>query len=201
MTNRVTQANSVRHFDNDLILNAGQIKSYYEDFAGCERVTIFPRLPAEGTGHIDMWAKFLSDDIVLVNELTRATLEEMADGTASKRTAVQIQKFLEERAVEIAAMGYQVIRVPMPSPVVGSNDIFRSYSNSLIVNKTAIVPRYSRPARGALDYEDEDLIAGYESSVRRAYEAAGLKVVFIDSDRLIASGGAIHCITMQLPKL
>ena len=201
MTARVTEANRRKYRANDLILDATQIKSYYRDFTGCSKVTIFPRMPNEGTGHIDMWAKFLTNDVVLVNEMRPETINLTHEGSANRRAANAMKSYLDERATEIAADGYEVVRVPMPSPIIGGNNIVRSYSNSLIVNKTAIVPRYTRPAALSPSYADASLIAAYEAEVTAAYEAAGFEVVYIDADRLIASGGAIHCITMQLPRL
>ncbi|MCX6131454.1 MAG: hypothetical protein NTX25_20630 [Proteobacteria bacterium] len=46
---------------------------------------------------------------------------------------------------------------------------------------------------------DQSMTASYEAAVRKVYKEAGYKVVFIPSDRLIVSGGAVYCATMQLP--
>lgn len=64
----------------------------------------------------------------------------------------EVQSYLEARASEIAAMGYEVIRIPMPAPVFTAKgkSMFRSYSNSLLVNETAMVPRYLTPAKSRL---------------------------------------------------
>ncbi|NRA65625.1 MAG: agmatine deiminase family protein [Pseudobacteriovorax sp.] len=120
--------------------------------------------------------------------------------TSSNRAlALQVQKYLNDRADEIAALGFDVVRVPMPSPIAGRLVVMRSYTNSLLANGTAIVPRYVKPALGLGTYQDLELIEAYEADVTLAYEAAGYRVVFVNSDQLIAAGGAVHCVTMQLP--
>jgi agmatine/peptidylarginine deiminase len=101
----------------------------------------------------------------------------------------------------------------------------RSYLNSLLLNRDgrqiALVPRFEKQKiqrnnaaqkdvqnddslpqdLGSIDYPDQDLILGYESTVRNAYKKAGYEVDFIPSDHLVASKGAVHCLTMQIPKV
>ena len=55
MTTRVTDANADVFKAGDMVLDAEDIKQYYGGFAGCAKTFIFPRMPTEGTGHIDMW--------------------------------------------------------------------------------------------------------------------------------------------------
>jgi agmatine/peptidylarginine deiminase len=203
MSSRVTDANAERFFPDDMILDEAQIKGYYQSFAGCKTVTIFPRIPYEGTGHIDMWAKFLDDDTVIVSEL-RNEIVQLSGYTATQRRKVQnMQTYLERRAAEIKAMGYEVIRLPMPAPAFAPDgDTFRSYTNSLTVNGDALVPRYQTPAFAGIGvngrYLDDAYIAGYEREVRQVYEAQGYRFKWVVSDDLIAYGGAVHCTTMQI---
>ena len=158
MSDRVVQANARKFFPNDLILDEAQIKTYYKQFAGCKSVYIFPRMPREGTGHIDMWAKFLDDQTVLVSEMRDDTLMTMPATSSNRALALQVQKYLNDRADEIAALGFDVVRVPMPSPIAGRLVVMRSYTNSLLANGTAIVPRYVKPALGLGTYQDLELI-------------------------------------------
>ena len=202
MTTRVVDANASRYFASDMVLSPAQIKQYYKDFAGCDDVYIFPRMPYEGTGHIDMWAKFLSDDTVLVGELQDETIARMQRGTSSYNGALEIQGFLNDRASEIRSLGFDVVRIPMPAPIIsGSYATMRSYTNSLLVNGTAIIPRYVRSADYYASYEDSDLTSVYEQQVEDIYRGLGYQVRFIESDELIANGGAVHCVTMQLGAL
>lgn len=203
MTTRVTDANDHQEQSADLVLTADDVKEYYKKGAGCSRVTIFPRMPYEGTGHIDMWAKFLNDDTVIVSDLRD---EEVALYSGSQRSkAVNIQSYFNARAADIKALGYTVIRVPIPGPAFAKgNDMFRSYSNSITVNDHVIIPRYEYPAEAIFGvdghYRDEHLLAKYENEVQATYESQGFKVTWITADDLIAIGGAVHCTTMQIAR-
>ena len=151
-----------------------------------------------------MWAKFLDDKTVIVSEL-RSEILALYSGTQRTKTA-NIQKYLDTRAAEIAAMGYKVVRIPIPGPVWSSSgDVFRSYTNSLVVNGHALVPRYVTPAYEDLatsrgTYIDASYRSKYEAEVIRIYQNAGYAFTWIPSDELIAMGGAVHCTTMQIAK-
>ncbi|HYX35222.1 MAG TPA: agmatine deiminase family protein [Oligoflexus sp.] len=192
MTTRVTDANADVFKAGDMVLDAEDIRQYYSDFAGCARTNIFPRMPTEGTGHIDMWGKFMNDDTVIVGQISERTLS--LASSSNRSLTLQIQRYLDNRANDIADLGYNVVRIPMPVPNAG---LFRSYTNSLLLNGTAIIPQYVRPSSGS--YNDQSLVSTYEAEVRRVYQSLGYKVVFIPSDELIATGGAVHCVTMQIP--
>ena len=188
MTTRVTDANASASLPGDLVLDAEDVRGYYQGFAGCRQLTIFPRMPTEKTGHIDMWGKFLNDDTVIVNQISDETLD--TAGGSERAFGQKIQAFLEARATDVEALGFNVVRIPMPLPRLG---FFRSYTNSLLVNGTAIIPEYSASS------SDASLVAGYQAEVQKTYSSLGYKTRFIPSDELIRNGGAVHCVTMQIP--
>lgn len=192
MTTRVLEANSKPFREDDMVLDDVAITQYYKEFVGCEDVTIFPRMPVEKTGHIDMWAKFLNDDTIAVSQISDETIA-TTEGLVAARAA-KMQRYLEDRANDLMAMGYEVKRIPMPAPA----GAVRSYTNSLFVNQTAIIPRY-----GVEDdtYPDQNLTPKYNTAVTKLYRQYGFKVEFIDADELTMSNGAIHCVTMQVPAL
>ena len=217
MTTRVVEGNSRRYVRDDLILNTSQIKSYYRDYAGCEETVIFERMPFEGTGHIDMFAKFLNNDTLIVSQMRSETLAAIARsegrGSESYLAATEMQTYLEQVAAQLSRQ-YNVIRIPMPAPNADTGvdfTVVRSYTNSLLVNGTAIIPRYVRGAsdqygtvnyaEGSLSFNSDNLLYAYEQEVEAAYASQGYKVVWIESDSLISNGGAVHCVTMQLPRL
>ena len=76
-----------------------------------------------------------------------------------------------------------IVRIPMPA---GSNGVYRSYTNSLIVNDTVIVPTYRADRR----YEAQAL------EVYRNSMPAGYSIVTVDAEDAIQLGGAVHCTTM-----
>lgn len=233
MTTRVTDANAKAIKSDDQILDAQGVTEYYKTFAGCESVHIFPRMPEEGTGHIDMWAKFLNDDTILLNELTQKTLDTLSGGELE--TAKKIQKWLSERAADLEKLGFKIELIPMPAPLYsGGQLVVRSYTNSLFLNGTALIPEYKSPARAQFtrnsmsknrifdilaqesrvfaaskniqiqswgEYPDSDYSLEYKAIAKVAYEKFGFKAAFFESDDLIFMGGAVHCVTMQVPRL
>ena len=195
----IVEENQRRYVGGDIILNADEIKGIFNNYAGCSSSTIFPRLPYEGTGHIDMWAKVLNDSTVMVSDLLDATIDLYTSSSDVSR-ARTVQTFLNDRSDDFRAMGYNVVRVPMPAPNFSSG-VVRSYTNSLFVNGTALIPQYISAISsfgGRSQYIDNDYLDDYERLVLEAYANAGFKNVFIDSDELIHTGGAVHCVTMQL---
>lgn len=201
MTDRVLEANSYQHRPDDYILDEFGVRVGYHDLAGCKSIHIFPRMPHEGTGHIDMWAKFLSDDTIIINELDVETIQFLPEGSNDRIAAEDIRKYLVERRAELEGLGYTVVGIPMPTPIMSKGNV-RSYTNSLLVQKKVMVPRYlERHQRNGpnVPYPDEEAIAKYEVKVQEVYKKLGYEVDWIEADDLIALAGAIHCITMQLP--
>lgn len=243
MTTRVTDANNAeaiavaapdnarKKIKGDEVMDKTEVIRQYKEKAGCKTVSIFPRIPYEGTGHIDMWAKFLDNKTIIVNEIREEVVALDWYTEEERGKVVEIQSFLEDRAKDIKALGFNVVRIPMPAPVFGYfayadaskkqiieyPDVFRSYTNSITVNGTAVTPRYeaidaegyvydanteeylgSTPIQEA--YPDDALIQSYQAEAARAYEALGYKMNFVTVDNLISIGGAIHCTTMQIAK-
>lgn len=194
MTTRTTDDNGKSFHAADMILGAEQVKAYFKAYAGCADVDIFPRIPYEFTGHIDMWAKFLDNDTVIAGRIEQKAVD-LVKGNANKKVQ-DVQAYLDRRRSELTAMGYEVLAIPMPVPEFGfGGDVFRTYTNSLIVNSTAIIPQYT-----ASSYTDSRFRKEYEDAVAGAYQKAGYTVRFVPSDGIIGHGGSVHCITMQLPK-
>jgi agmatine/peptidylarginine deiminase len=172
-------------------------------------------LPGEATGHIDMWAKFLDEKTLLVHQLSDASIQQLP--VLEQTQARLIQAFLDEQATGQDASGQEmpeslaqkaitaipdlkILRLPMPAPMLYQGSLLvRSYTNSLLVNGTALLPQYKNlPANG--NYPDANLLSGYEQAVAQTYQSAGYQVKWIPSDSWIVSGGAVHCVTMQIPK-
>ncbi len=211
---------------------------------GCKRVEIFDAMPFEGTGHVDMWAKVVSENTVLVADLGDHTISfsqgPQADAIRGPhRTAAEdladlkkIQLFLRGKQEWFRNNGFRVLALPMPLPLFfvseeristaelgylmkgvpkpearmraikdATGTIFRSYTNSLYLNGTLLTPRYKEFYRGdtSIPYPDGSLTDAYEKSVRENSEQGGFRIRFSDSDKLIISGGSIHCATMQIP--
>ncbi len=176
---------------------------------------LVPRMPFEGTGHIDIWAKFLNNNQVIIGEISEESLTAIPEEQADTYRAVKT--FLDEQATgkDIAgnvvpnalatvlqqeAPEVEILRIPMPTPgVYRGIETFRTYTNSLFVNDTVIVPRYIRGSRA--ERRNRDLLREQEAKVRAVYEQAGYRVKWILADNLIRDGGAWHCVSMQVPQL
>lgn len=135
-----------------------------------------PRL--DGTGHVDMFMKIVGPNTVIVgrygpDQVDYDVLEECAA--------------LFARETNGAGEPWQVVRIVQPDvyytqfvvPVV------RTYTNSLIVNNAVIVPVYGIP-------EDEQALAVY----RELFPSK--TIVPLNAEAIIPSGGAWHCVTMEM---
>jgi agmatine/peptidylarginine deiminase len=206
MTDRVLRANDQVEVEGDRILTPAEVEAYYRDFAGCKTVHIFPSMPYEGTRHIDIWGKFLDDRTIVVAEVEER-VSSLSHYTAEDKLKVkEVRDYLEARTLELRNLGYDVVRVPMPAPIFASDgfNLFRSFTNSLILNGTVFIPSYEKPTN-PLDgingaYADAAFLSDYHQKVQEVHERAGYTVVWIPSDSLIAKGGAVHCTTMQIAR-
>ena len=164
-----------------------EIDTIMKHFMGIDRFIKFPSLPFDGIRHIDMHMKMLDEETILCAEYPTG----VADGP-------QIEENLQNVLMpENSVFGdeYRVIRIPSPPDLDGeypaagwSGGYYYTYTNSLIINKTIIVPTY---------YEEYDTIA------LRIYREAmpGYNVVGVDCDDNygpIFASGAIHCITHEI---
>ena len=136
----------------------------------------YPGQPADGTGHIDMFMKLLNDHTVLFS---------VAEIEPFKSNAEKAMAFFKGKTAP-DGQPYRVITVK------GWNEsgTWYTYTNSLIVNKVAILPSYSGHPKE-------------EAAAKAAYEAGmpGVTVVPVASDESIGAGGSIHCVTQTIPAL
>jgi agmatine/peptidylarginine deiminase len=201
MSDRIVKDNEVVKVPGDKILSKADIEAMLKTYLGCSRVVIFPSMPHEATRHIDIWAKFLDNDTILVSRMSDDTVQSIIPGSPFRDMAEDIQKYLAGRIPEIRALGFKVVEVPMPAPDSGESLIIRSYANSLLLSGQALVPVYSKnkiPNLGDEPYVDEMFISDYEKSVEKAYTAAGFKYIPVPADDLVQRAGTVHCSTMQL---
>ena len=159
-----------------------EIINTLEEFMGIDNYIIMENLPYDGIHHIDMHMKLLNEETLLIAEYP----EGVADGP---QIEANIQYVLENYN---SAFGtpYDVIRIPSPPSSSGNypdnNGYYRTYTNSVFVNNTVLVPFYRTE---------------YDTIAQRIYEEAlpGYNIIGIDVDNqgqnLISYSGAIHCIT------
>lgn len=180
-SNLVLEENDIDESSIDQIMNS---------FMGIDTYIKMETLPFDGIHHIDMHMKLLDEETLLVAEYP----EGMSDGPQIEEN---LQYILDNFTTKWGTP-FKVIRIPSPPSTSGyypgeqpdlNNAIdgyYRTYTNSVFVNKTVLVPFYR---------EEYDTIA------QRIYEEAlpGYNIVGIDCDNsgnnIISQSGAIHCIT------
>jgi agmatine/peptidylarginine deiminase len=147
------------------------------EYLGCEEVIWLKPVPNTSTGHVDLYAKLLTPVDVLVIDFP--------DQSGNNAAADPI---VDENAAVLEAAGFDVHRITVPSLGAGVLGwTYKTYTNSVMLNSRILVPTYGAPEydAAALDLYAEILGAGYT-------------VVGIDSSRIAAQGGAVHCTTMQI---
>lgn len=157
--------------------NETEIDEILQDFMGIDRYIKMPTLPYDGIHHIDMHMKLLDEETLLVGEYPQG----VADGPQIESNL----NYVLDNFNSVFGTEYKVIRIPMPPEGGYYPDTFgdyRTYTNSVFVNNTILVPIYEEQ---------------WDTTALRIYREAlpGYKVVGIDCNEIITASGAIHCIT------
>jgi len=147
------------------------------DFMGIDRYIKMNTLPYDGIHHIDMHMKLLDEETLLVGQYPTG----VSDGP---QIEVNLNYVLNNFN-SVYGTPYKVIRIPQPPeggqyPSNGGD--YRTYTNSVFVNKTILVRMYQQQ---------------WDTTALRIYREAlpGYNVVGIDCNEIITASGAIHCIT------
>jgi agmatine deiminase len=167
-----------RIFSKNPRFDHGSLIDYLKQFFVFEKLLITPRVSHETTGHVDLLAKLLRRDTVLVGEPT----------TPTTRRVLQIVYELFTSETNARGEHYQVITLPT-LPLYYNwffYPIRRSYTNSLTVNGRVLVPAYG--AR-----EDERALRIYADAL------PDYTIVPIDCKVGANGGGAVHCMTREVP--
>lgn len=163
-TNRLFEQNSG-------YLTEQQVRDQLRDYCGCETLHTLTKLN-DGTGHIDMFAKLLDEETMLIGQYS----------SGSEVSTLNNNAALVEGLVASTGNTYSVIRIPMP----GSPSDYWTYTNSLFVGDHIFVPIYDIAM-------DAQALQIYQNAL------PGHSVVGIDASDVIGSGGAIHCTTRVVP--
>lgn len=172
-------------FSSKLILNdnsgktEAQIDAIMNAFMGINRYVKMENLPYDQIHHIDMHMKLLDEETLLVGQYPPG----VADGPQIEANL----QYVLNNFLTPYGKPYRVIRIPMPpqNGLYPPNANYRTYTNSVIVNKTVIVPTYELQ---------------YDTTALRIYQEAmpGYNIVGINCNAIIPSLGAIHCIVKEV---
>jgi agmatine deiminase len=161
-------------------LSIAEIDTIQNRFLGVDRYTKMEILPYDGIHHIDMHFKLLNEETLLVAEYPAG----VADGPQIEDNL----NYVLNNFNSVFGTPYKVVRIPSPPSVSGyypPTGYYRTYTNSLILNKLVLVPLY---------YEQ------YDTTALRIYREAmpGYTVVGINCEQVIQASGAIHCISHEI---
>ncbi|MCC7244833.1 MAG: agmatine deiminase family protein [Saprospiraceae bacterium] len=158
------------------------IDSIMQRFMGIKRYIKLHELPYDCIHHIDMHIKLLDEETLLVGQYP----EGIADGP---QIEANLQYIINNFQTAFGTP-FKVVRIPMPPDANGDYpDVpeadYRTYVNSVMVNKTILVPGYEEK---------------YDTTALRIWKQVmpGYQVVLINSQALISASGALHCITREI---
>lgn len=165
---------------------------------GLNRLTVLDRLTCDGgTGHIDIYAKYMDDSRILISEYPEVyNNDEFSDWAVVNKNINTIQALQSHYGA-----AFQTPRIQTAPDDYGDfsqitcNDYgmdARGYVNGVFLNKTYIFPGFSNDESGFKQGDD---------AAKAVYEQIlpGYRVVPLDARDLTPGGGAYHCITMQIP--
>jgi len=148
-----------------------------------------------GTGHIDLYVKLMDEQTLFVSKYPDTVT------STDKQTIEDNYQYLTT-IKSIYNRPYRIYRIPDPTRDDGKYNIScdslnfdaRTFINGVTANKTFIYPSFS---------DDIDGNKAQTAQVTALYQKLlpGYKIIPIDSRNITTNGGggAIHCITMQIP--
>lgn len=146
---------------------------------GFSRVMSVPPLIGEPSGHLDMFAAFTSPDTIVLGEYSpRHDLE-------NAHRLDNIEKLLLRAETGVPL---NVVRIPMPPRTDGA---WRTFTNIILANGTVLVPTF------------EDVDPGMERQALDTFARLlkGWEVIPVECTSLIRKGGALRCVSMNIPDL
>ena len=154
-----------------------EIDSIVQKYLGVKQYIKFPTLPYDGIHHLDMHMRVIDEETIIFGEYP----DGVADGP---QINANIDYLINEFQTSFGNR-FNIVRIPMPPqndrfPDQGGD--YRTYTNSIFVNKTILVPTYEER---------------YDTTALRIYKEnlPGYNVVGINCNSIIPSLGALHCIT------
>ncbi len=156
------------------------LEKFLRRYIQYDKLIITPRLPQEETGHVDMLVKLGAPNLVFLSSPQNA-------GLAAE--ALRATKRLFQRETNAAGQRYEIVELPTP-PLYFNwfvYNIRRSYTNALTVNGRVLVPIYG--------YDQDNSALDIYAQALPNYE-----IIPIDSAVGINGGGAVHCMTKEIPR-
>ena len=191
------------HYARRRALSTSQVADSLAALLGPRGVHILPHLRYDGgTGHVDLYADMYDENRMVFSRYPSAYSRWTDYGIAN----ANIDSICSLSSLH--GVPYTHTDIPFPCKDDGSNfasqneyggtqrtsGYTRTYSNHVFVNNVIIQPCFSEVVDGQPSAHWDSLRI---DSLRHAYE--GYTVLPIDVRSFDGSGGAIHCITKQIP--
>lgn len=180
----ILDENAVGNEYDVTVKSESEIDEIVEAWLGVETYIKMETLPFDQIHHIDMHMKLIDEETILVGDF----------GTESDGPQIHANmEYVVDNFTNKWGEPYDLVWIPMCPTTAGEfpsggwgGAAYRTYSNSVFVNKTVLLPTYREE---------------YDSTAIRIYQEAlpGYTIIPIDSDNdpepIIFASGAIHCIT------
>ncbi len=158
--------------------NARAVADYLGQTFGCRQIVVVEPLYGEPTGHVDLFACFIGPDTLVLGKYPESV--DPLNSAILERNA----KILEK--VRTPKGPLRVVRMAMPD---NSDNVWRSYANSVFAGGLLLVPRYG----GELAQADARAIAFFRQLL------PDRRVLGVECGKLVRRDGALRCITLSVP--
>ena len=160
-------------------LSNQELADFFEDKFGVTKSLVTGELAGEGTGHVDMFAKWLGERKIVVGQYSP---------TQTRYQTLEDAATLIAGTTDAQGNAITVLRLPQPDVyhILFIFPVFRTYTNSMIIDNTVLVPTYNIA-------QDSQALQFYQTQFP-THTIRGINCI-----QLIESGGAIHCVTMEHP--
>lgn len=189
---------STINYENKTPLTQAQVRDSLAHIMGPRGAHILPAFRYDGgTGHLDLYCDMWDENEFVFSKFP----EHYSSWTDYKTAAKNIDTLCSYTSV--FGNGFKKHYIPFPCTNNGgyfasqtnyNNNFTRTYSNHTFVNNVIVQPCFSAVTNGQPSAEWDLLRI---DSVRAAYP--GYTIYPIDVRSFDGSGGAIHCITKQIP--
>ncbi len=168
-------------YENNPLNSPSEIDSMLMHYFGCNRVLAIESMSADGTGHIDMFAKFIDDHTVMIASTTDTTHEDY-------RILESNARIMDTLSLSDSSGTFDVVRIPIDIEyrMWPPGWVYNTYTNSLILDNQVFVPIFNNSL-------DSNALSIYQDAM------PGYEIIPINSSAIIHTGGAIHCLAMQFP--
>jgi agmatine/peptidylarginine deiminase len=173
-TTTLLERNRDRGFGED------HVRNLLREYFGAEETLILEPLTGEPTGHVDMFAVFTDPGTVVVGWYDPAI--DPVNSALLDRNAARLAQVRGPHGP------LRVVRIAMPAR---QGEHWRTYTNVVFVNGLLLTPSY-----GNSDPYGQRAAAEVYQRLLPAW-----RVTAIDVSGLITNGGALHCISMNAPRL